>query len=336
MTESLHVFKDPVTLMTGMWPTPLIKLRWVSRNGAEAWAKLEFYNPFSKSTKDRPVWFMIEDALRRGMLKKGGALYEATSGNVGIAMASLANVLGLRFRAYLPKHAPRATETILKVLGAEVVRTGYECISEEMVKEVKEDAEREGAVNLNQYVNDCNFLAHLNHTAKELDEQLRVVGKSPPKAIIAGVGTSGHSAAIAKYFRDRYGEEAPVFIAVVPKERESIPGLRPLSARPKWITMVEPDRVVEVSTEDAVAGAVLVARTNGLFIGLSSGAVVAAYEVVREELGAGAYALIFPDDGMKYVEIFDAWLRHRPDLLRKYADILASGVCREDGGEGGE
>ncbi len=333
MAEALHVFEDPVTLMTGMWPTPLIRLRWVSREGSEAWAKLEFYNPFSKSTKDRPVWFMIKDALRKGTLKQGGALYEATSGNVGIAMASLANVLGLRFRAYLPKHAPRATEVILKVLGAEVVRTEYECISEEMVSEVREDARRDGAVNLNQYVNDSNFLAHLNHTARELDEQLRVVDRSPPKAIVVGVGTSGHSAAIAKYFRDKYGDKAPAFVAVVPKERESIPGLRPLSTRPKWVNMIKPDRVVEVSTEDAVAGAVLIARTNGLFIGLSSGAVVAAYEVVREELGAGTYALVFPDDGVKYVEIFDAWLRHRPDLLRRYADILSSGVCRE--GEGG-
>ena len=335
MAEALHVFEDPVTLMTGMWPTPLIKLRWISRNGAEAWAKLEFYNPFSKSTKDRPVWFMIEDALRRGVLKEGGVFYEATSGNVGIAMASLANVLGLKFRAYLPKHAPRATEVILKVLGAEVVRTEYECISEEMVNKVKEEARRDGAVNLNQYINDCNFLAHLNHTARELDEQLRAVGKSPPKAIIAGVGTSGHSAAIAKHFREKYSDEAPAFVAVVPRERESIPGLRPLSTKPKWVSVIKPDKVVEVSTEDAVAGAVLVARTNGLFVGLSSGAVVAAYEAVKDELGAGTYALIFPDDGMKYVEIFDAWLRHRPDLLRKYADILASGVCREDEGSDG-
>jgi len=329
MASHHRVFKDPSELARGSWPTPLLRLRGLSRGGFEAWAKLEFFNPFSRSIKDRAVWFMIEDALSSGALKEGSKLYEATSGNVGIAMASIANILGLRFRAYIPKHTPKATETVLKVLGAEVVRLGYTCINDEMVSLVREEALRDGATHLNQYVNESNFTAHLRSTARELDEQLASVGRSPPKAVVAGVGTSGHSAAIAKYFRLKYGSRAPEFIAVFPREGESIPGLRPASARPKWVGEVVPDRVVEVGVEEAVAAAVLIARTNGVFVGLSSGAVAAAYELIKDEVGEGAYALIFPDDGFKYVEIFEAWLRRRPDLLRRYAELVNPSVCRE-------
>ncbi len=331
MGVGLKVFDDPIKLLEGSWPTPLVRLRGFSRNGYEVWAKLEFFNPFSRSVKDRAVWFMIKGALSEGTLSPNSKLYEATSGNVGLAMASISNLLKLRFRAYLPKHSPRTTEVVLKVLGAEVIRTNYECIGDEMVSHVHDEALRDGAAHLNQYVNNYNFIAHVETTGREIDEQLSSINKSPPKAVIAGVGTSGHSAGIAKYFRDRYGSRAPKFIAVYPREGDPIPGLRPASVKPKWVGVIKPDLSVEVSVEEAVTAAVLIARTNGLFVGISSGAVAAAYEVVKDSLGEGVYVLIFPDDGLKYVELFDAWLRSRSDLLERYAEVLGSGVCRDYG-----
>ncbi|AEH23811.1 pyridoxal-phosphate dependent enzyme [Pyrococcus yayanosii] len=258
-------------------------------------AKLEFFNPFSRSIKDRPVFNMMKD------IRKRTRLYEASSGNVGIAMAALSAVLGHRFKAYLPKPTPKATEVLIRIFGAEIVRTDFETIDRAFVEFVKEEAAREGAVNLNQFENDANFEAHYYGTAKELEEQLKSIGKEAD-AIVAGIGTSGHIAALSKYFRERYGTR---IIGVVPAEGESIPGIKRLETGPKWISEVEIDEVVEVTAKEAFEGVVKVARGDGLLIGMSSGAVVKAYEMTRPE---GTVVLIFPDDGFKYVELFEKFL----------------------------
>ena len=86
--KNLRVFEDAVSLLKDNWPTPLLKLKSETREGFEVWAKLEFYNPFSRSIKDRPVWLMLLRALEKNDFN---SLYEATSGNVGIALAALSN-----------------------------------------------------------------------------------------------------------------------------------------------------------------------------------------------------------------------------------------------------
>ncbi|AIF69580.1 cysteine synthase [Palaeococcus pacificus DY20341] len=268
-------------------------------------AKLEFFNPFSRSIKDRAVFNMLMNAKRRGDINGNNRLFEATSGNVGISMAALSNVMGIDFRAYLPKPTPKTTEVLLGVLGAEVVRTDFETIDPTMVSYVVEEAKKAGAVNLNQFENDDNFEAHYKYTAKEIDEQLKSIGKRPT-AIIAGIGTSGHIGGLAKYFKERYDTKV---IGVVPAEGESIPGIKRLETKPKWFFQVEIDEVIEVTKREAIEGAIEVARRDGLLIGLSSGAVVKAFEKVIDKLGEGTYVLIFPDDGFKYVEAFEAYLR---------------------------
>ncbi|NJE05444.1 PLP-dependent cysteine synthase family protein [Thermococcus sp. M36] len=266
-------------------------------------AKLEFFNPFSRSIKDRAVFNMLMKAQERGDIN-GTALFEATSGNVGISMAALSNVFGVKFRAYLPKPTPKATQVLLRVLGAEVVMTEFETIDPSMVRYVQEEARKAGAVNLNQFENDDNFDAHYRFTAREIDEQLKSIGRTPD-IIIAGIGTSGHIAGLAKYFKERYDTKV---VGVVPAKGEKIPGIKRLETRPKWYFEVEVDRVVEVTRKEAVEGAVRVARSDGLLIGLSSGAVVKAYEEVSGEFGEGTYVLVFPDDGFKYVEVFESYL----------------------------
>ena len=263
-----------------------------------SFAKLEFFNPFSRSIKDRTVFNMLFSAIDRGDFN-GGWLFEATSGNVGIAMAAISNVLGLNFRAYLPKPTPKATVAILKTLGAEVVLTDFETIDEEMIEFVKREAEKAGAVNLNQYENDENFLAHYRRTAGEIEEQLESVGRKPD-VLIAGIGTSGHIAGIGSYLKERYGTRV---VGVIPAEGERIPGIKRLETGPKWVETV--DEVVEVSLEDAVKGVREVAKRDGLLVGLSSGAVYSAMRAIEP---AGTAVLIFPDDSFKYIEVLENYV----------------------------
>ncbi len=266
-------------------------------------AKLEFFNPFSRSIKDRAVFNMLMKAIDRGDINST-TLFEATSGNVGISLAALSNVLGIEFRAYLPKPTPKATQVLLRILGAEVVMTDFETIDPTMVQYVVEEARKAGAVNLNQFENDDNFDAHYRFTAKEIEEQMRSIGKIP-NVIIAGIGTSGHIAGLASYFKERYDTKV---IGVIPAKGEKIPGIKRLETKPKWYFQVEIDGVVEITRKEAIEGAIHVARNDGLLIGLSSGAVVKAYERLTKKLGDGTYVLIFPDDGFKYVEVFEKYL----------------------------
>ena len=258
-------------------------------------AKLEFFNPFSRSIKDRTAYSLLSSALRSGKVER---VFEASSGNTAIALASLSNVLGIKFRAYLPRSALRATKVILKILGAEVVVTDFEAIDREMVEFVKGEAKKSGAICLNQHENENNFLAH-RKTGREIAEQLEGIGKRPD-VLIAGIGTSGHIAGIGSYLKERYETRV---VGVVPAKGERIPGIKRPETRPKWINHV--DEVVEVTLEEAVEGVEEVARLNGILIGLSSGAVYWAMKELRPE---GTTVLIFPDDGFKYVEILEKFL----------------------------
>lgn len=120
--EPMRVFGSTLELLTRGWPTPLVMLRSLSGRGYTVWAKLEWYNPFSFSVKDRVGWYMIEKVLERGELPS--KVFEATSTNTGMALAAMGAIHGFRTRLYLPSGIQRASDVLLKALGAEVVRTG--------------------------------------------------------------------------------------------------------------------------------------------------------------------------------------------------------------------
>lgn len=302
----MNVYRSVLELLPNIWPTPLVMLKTLSNGSFEAWAKLECFNPFSHSIKDRPVWNMIVKAIKECI--ECGKLYEATSGNVGIAMAAISNALGVKFRAYLPRKSPKYTRALLKILGAEVIVTDKDIIDQELIEYVKSEAIRDRALNLNQFENDNNFEVHYLYTAREIDEQLASINRSPPKALIAGIGTSGHIAAISKYFKEKYGDGVKV-VGVTPAMGDSIPGIKRIETKPKWFFKEKIDKVIEVSLREAAEEVVNVARGEGLLIGLSSGAVVKAYKVVREEIGEGVYTLVFPDDIFKYVEVISELIK---------------------------
>ncbi len=298
-----RVFPNTISLLVDGWPTPIVRLETESNDKREVWAKLEFYNAFSKSVKDRPVWNMLIKALEAGSLSD--TLEEATSGNVGIALACLSNIFGLKFTAYVPKPTPRTTEILLRVLGADVVRTGYQMIDRHFWIEVSEHARRIGATNLNQFENDANFEIHYETTAREIIEQLESIGRTPD-FVIAGIGTSGHIAAISKRLKERYGDRVKI-IGVQPAPGSTIPGIKRVEAGPKWLSMVKVDKIIDISWKEAVEGVIEVAHKEGILIGLSSGAVFQAYKKLSEN--NGVFVLIFPDDGFKYVEHFEKYLK---------------------------
>lgn len=304
--KDLRVFNSTIELLYKNWPTPLVKLESLSDKMTEVWAKLESFNPFSNSVKDRIGWAMLQEAIENGCI--GDLIYEATSTNTGIALSSIGNKLCKVCKLYIPKTIQRVSDVFLKVLGADVVRMDVG-LTVEAVEQVIRDAEKEGAAVLNQFENDTNFMVHLKYTAREIDEQLTSIGKKPTH-IVGGLGTSGHMGAISYYFKSKYGDEVKI-IGVQPAKDEVIPGIRRIETGMKWYHMVKFDEVVDVKAEEAIEGAIKIARTEGLLIGLSSGAVVHGLSKVKDE---GTYVLVFPDSGYKYGEQFETYFKAKGEL----------------------
>lgn len=298
--NALKVFENTVELLVDNWPTPMVKLKSLSSERRTVWAKLECYNPFSNSVKDRVGWFMLAEAAKHGELKK--ALYEATSTNTGIALASIANTLGIKSKLFMPEAVQKASDIYLDVLGAEVVRLPVG-LTVEAVDKVDAEAKAHDAMHLNQFENDANFKVHLKYTAREIDEQLGSLGLKPT-CIIGGLGTSGHMSAISFYFKAKYGDDVKV-IGVQPALNEIIPGIRRVETGMKWLHMVHFDEIIDVTQLEAIEGAVKIARSEGLLIGLSAGAVVSAFQKTAED--KGVYVLVFPDSGYKYAEQFEKY-----------------------------
>jgi cysteine synthase/O-phosphoserine sulfhydrylase/cystathionine beta-synthase len=299
--RALKVYNGTLELLYEGWPTPLVRLNSLSSATRSVWAKLECYNPFSNSVKDRIGWAMIKEAMKNGELKT--VLYEATSTNTGIALTSIANILGLKTRLYIPKTIQKASDTYLEVLGAEVVRLPVG-LTVEAISHVEKEAEADKAAHLNQFENDANFKIHLKYTAKEIDKQLNSLGLKPT-CIIGGLGTSGHMSAISHYFKTKYGDSVKI-VGVQPAQNEVIPGIRRVETGMKWFHHAHFDKIVDVKQSDAIQGAIKIARKEGLLIGLSSGAVIHVFQKIAEE--KGVYVLIFPDSGYKYAEQFEKYL----------------------------
>ena len=299
-----RVFNNTLELLYRNWPTPLVKLKTLSTNKLNVWAKLEGFNPYSGSIKDRIGWYMF---INKGDSKTKKLLYEATSTNTGMALAAMAAIHGYKAKLYLPASIQKVSDTLLKVMGAEVVRKP-KTLTVEFVDEVEEDARKDNAVHLNQFENDYNFEVHLKYTAKEIEIQSRSAGFIPT-AIIGGIGTSGHMSAIAFYFKNRFRGHTRIY-CVQPVEGHVIPGIRRIESGMKWIHMVNVDKIIDVERDEAIREAINIARTEGILVGLSSGAVTAGFKKLVEEgdLSEGNIVLVFPDHGFKYFEQFEDYL----------------------------
>lgn len=306
-----RIYDNVVELVSKDIPTPMVKLKSLTTGNVAVWAKLEWYHPFSLSIKDRVAWYMLTSAMERGFIK-GNILYEPTSTNTGLGLVGLANYYNLKTRVYLPSTTQKCIDYLFAAMGAEVVRKNTP-ITTAMIDSVILDAAKNGAVVLNQFENDLNFIVHLKYTAKEVDYQLASRGRRP-KAVIGGLGTSGHLSALSFYFKNKY-RDVKVY-GVQPRPGSLIPGIRRVETGMKWVHLVKIDRVIDVSLEEAFEAVLYVARRDGILIGLSAGAVLHATKTLIEngEID-GDIVVVVPDHGTKYVELMEHLLEKMcPDV----------------------
>jgi cysteine synthase A len=292
--------------------TPMVRLtRVVEPAMAEVWVKIEGMNP-GGSIKDRTALGMIVDAERSGALRPGQMIVEPTSGNTGIGLAQVAAARGYPLTLCLPAQMSEERKRTLRAYGARLVLTDPERRMLAAIEEAERIRDSTGAWMADQFGNPANPRIHYATTAPELWAQM----KGRIDAFVYGSGTGGTISGVGRFLRDR-GSRALV-VAVEParspvlsggeRGQHQFQGMGPGFIPPNFDRAVV-DRVVQAWEEDAFPLARRLAREEGLFVGMSSGAITWAALQVARELGPGKrVAMIAPDSGARYLStaLFEA------------------------------
>jgi cysteine synthase B len=282
--------------------TPLVELKKTSAglDGVSIYAKAEFRN-LSGSVKDRAAKAMLIEGLEKGLLRPGKTIIDASSGNTGIAYAVLGAVLGYPVKIYLPANASRERKTILACYGASVVETSPLESSDGAYLAAKAEAEARPDKYFwpNQYNNDANWKAHYHSTGVEIWEQTQ--GKVTH--FITGMGTSGTFMGTGRRLKEY--NPAIQAIAVQPDSPfHGIEGTKHMAStiKPGFYDETFPDRFAEVNTEAAYARTMRLAREEGIFAGISSGAnVEAAFNLGRTLPPGSLVVTVLCDSGFRYL-----------------------------------
>ena len=290
--------------------TPLVRINKLNMGGAELVAKLEFFNPMS-SVKDRIGLAMIEDAEKKGTLKKGSVIMEPTSGNTGIALAFVAAVKGYRLILTMPETMSVERRKLLFSLGAEIVLTDGPKGMRGAVEKAEELAgQTKNAVILQQFKNPANVAIHRATTAEEIWNDT----DGTVDVFIAGVGTGGTITGVGEVLKQK--KPGVRVVAVEPETSPVLSGGQPgrhgiqgigAGFVPDVLNRSVIDEIIRVKDEDAGKIARELARKEGIFAGISSGAALwAALEVSRREENKGKLiVVVLPDTGERYLS---TWL----------------------------
>jgi cysteine synthase B len=283
--------------------TPLVELRRLSPSTrVRLYAKLEGQNP-SGSIKDRVALAMIEAAEASGELEPGRALLEPTSGNTGIALALVAKLKGYPLTCVLPENATEERTRLLRLYGADVVSSPGEEGSNGAVRLALELAERDPRWFMPfQYGNEANPRAHYEGTGAEIAEALDHVD-----VLVAGLGTGGTLMGAGERLRESFPEV--VIAAAEPLPGDPVMGLRSLADGyvPPVLDVSRLDRKLLVSNAQSVAGLRSLLDREGIFGGISAGAVVHVAQKLAAELDEGVVVCVLADAGWKYLSA-DFWV----------------------------
>jgi cysteine synthase A len=287
--------------------TPHVRINRLYPAGYEVWMKVEKTNP-GGSIKDRIALSMVEDAEKRGILKKDSVIIEPTSGNTGIGLALVAAVKGYRLILTMPESMSIERRKVLSALGAELVLTPREKGMKGAIARAEElAAENENAWIPLQFDNPANVEVHRKFTAQE------ILADFPEgfDYLITGVGTGGHISGVAEVLKQKF-PNIKVF-AVEPEASPVIsggaPGPHPIQGIgagfiPKNLNTELLDGTIQISKDEAFEYAQKAAKLEGLFVGISSGASLAAVAKKIKELPAGSRILTFSyDHGERYLSV---------------------------------
>ena len=240
---------------------------------------------------------MINEALKRGDIKKGGTLVEATSGNTGIALAFIAKLLGLNMVLIMPENATEERVKTMKAYGAEVILTPVDIGIEGSRDLAFNLRDTKGYVLLNQFENDDNWKAHYKTTGPEIwrDTQEKVTH------FVATMGTTGTIMGTSTYLKEK--NKDIVIVGAQPAEGAKIPGIRNWSPEyvPKFFNSQKVDITIDVTEEDAKRTTKQLAEQEGVFAGMSSGGSVYCTLQIAKQIEKGVIVAIICDRGDRYL-----------------------------------
>jgi [CysO sulfur-carrier protein]-thiocarboxylate-dependent cysteine synthase len=281
--------------------TPLVELSRFAPGPVRVFAKLEAQNP-TGSIKDRVAKTMIEAAEASGELERGRRLLEPTSGNTGISLALVAKLKGYPLTCVMPANATEERRRLLRLYGAEIVESPGEEGSNGAVRLALELAERDPSFFMPfQYANEANPRAHYDGTGAEIAEALDRID-----VLVAGLGTGGTLMGAGARLRESFPDL--VVAAAEPLPGEAVMGLRSLDEGyvPPILDVAKLDRKILVSNSESIAGLRELLETEGVFGGVSSGAVAHVARKLAAELEEGIVVCVLADGGWKYLSA-DFW-----------------------------
>jgi [CysO sulfur-carrier protein]-thiocarboxylate-dependent cysteine synthase len=279
--------------------TPLVELRRLSpKPDVRIWAKLESQNP-TGSVKDRVARALIEDAEEKGAIGPGTTILEPTSGNTGISLAMICNRKGYRLKVVMPDNVTPERTQLLEMYGAEIVYSPGDQGSNGAVAMAVEMAAADSSYYMPyQYGNQANPNAHYNGTAPEILDEL----DGHIDVFVAGLGTGGTLMGNGRRFKEELGDRVKI-VAAEPMQGEPVQGLRSLDDGfiPPIIDLSVLDRKIFVTNHDAIVWTRKLLDEEGLFAGVSSGAIASIAVRMANEMDEGNIVFIVCDDGWKYL-----------------------------------